>query len=177
MKIKFEPAKLFFFLMIVGWMPFAQAEGLPIVKDFTADAKESREKQVPIMVLFMSKSCSYCETVLQDFLLPLQRDPEYNRRVIFRQVDIDSKESILDFHGSETTHKSFSKKHVDWGVPTVKFFDSQGNELSSIVGLLTVDFYLGFIFNAIDESQNKINAAIKTPELAPMLTGNKEHEI
>jgi len=167
MKFKIEYARCFLFVLFIGWMPISQAEGLPVVKDFSADAKESREKQVPIMVLFMSKTCSYCETVLQDFLLPLQRDPQYTNKVIYRQIDVDSKDAILDFHGSETTLKSFAKKHVDWGVPTVTFFDSQGNELSSIVGLLTVDFYLGFIFNAIEESQEKINAAAKSSGTNP----------
>jgi len=145
-------------------MPFAQAEGLPVVKDFTVEAKESREKQAPIMVLFMSSSCGYCETVLKDFLLPMQRDPEYGNRVILRQIETGSKDKLIDFNGSVTTHSAFASRHLAWGVPTVMLFDSHGNELTSIVGLLTVDFYLAYLDNAISESQAKIKAAEKSQE-------------
>lgn len=141
-----------------------------MVKDFTSDAKESREKHVPILVLFMSNTCSYCDTVLEEFLLPMRRDPESGSQVILRQIEVDSKDKMVDFKGAETTHKSFANKHVDWGVPTVKLFDSKGNELSSIVGLLTVDFYLGFLNNAISESQEKINATEKQIEIKPQET-------
>lgn len=161
MKIMFKPIFLFLLLVIANWMTFAQAEGLPVVQDFTVEAKESREKQAPIMVLFMSNSCSYCETVLNDFLLPMQRDPQYNNRVILRQIETDSKNKLIDFDGTTTTHSAFSNKHLEWGVPTVMLFDSQGNVLTSIVGLLTVDFYLAYLDNAISESQAKIKSAEK----------------
>jgi len=169
MKILYKYMYLFLLLGMASWMPVAQSEGLPVVKDFTVEAKESREKQAPILVLFMSNTCSYCETVLQDFLLPMQRDPVYGSRVILRQIETDSREEMIDFNGSVTTHKSFSSKHVGWGVPTVMLFDSHGNELSSVVGLLTVDFYLGFLDNAISESQEKIRAAEKLQEKSPDL--------
>ena len=165
MKISFKPIFLFLLLAISGWMPFALAEGLPVVKDFTVEAKESREKQAPILVLFMSNSCSYCETALKDFLLPMQRDPEYSSRVILRQIEIGSSDKLVDFKGKTTTHRAFSSKHLESGVPVVVLFDSQGNELTSIVGLLTVDFYLAYLDNAISESQAKIKAAEKPQSL------------
>jgi thioredoxin-related protein len=161
MKITFKSILLFLLLATANWLSFAHAEGLPTVKDFTVEAKESSEKQAPILVLFMSKSCSYCETALKDFLLPMQRDSEYDNRVILRQIDTDSKDKLVDFKGKTTTHRAFSNKHLEWGVPTVVLFDSQGNELASIVGLLTVDFYLAYLDNAISESQAKIKAAAK----------------
>jgi thioredoxin-related protein len=165
MKITFKSFLLSLLLAIASWLPFAHAEGLPTVKDFTVEAKESSEKQAPILVLFMSKSCSYCETALKDFLLPMQRDSEYDNRVILRQIDTDSKDKLIDFKGKTTTHRAFSNKHLEWGVPTVVLFDSQGNELTSIVGLLTVDFYLAYLDNAISESQAKIKAAEKPQRL------------
>jgi thioredoxin-related protein len=165
MKIIFKPIFIFILLATASWLPFAHAEGLPSVKDFTVEAKESIEKQAPILVLFMSKSCSYCETALNDFLLPMQHDPEYGNRVILRQIDTDSKDKLVDFNGKTTTNRAFSSKHLEWGVPTVMLFDSQGNELASIVGLITVDYYLAYLDNAISESQAKIKAAEKPQKL------------
>lgn len=141
---------------VASWLPSAQAGNLPVVQDFTLDAKESTKKQAPILVLFMSKTCPYCEIVLQDFLLPMQRDREYDKKVILRQIETGSKDKLIDFNGATTSQSAFAKKHKAWGVPTIIFFDSNGRVLTSIVGLLTVDFYLAYLDNAINESQEKI---------------------
>jgi thioredoxin-related protein len=161
MKFAFKPVFIFLLLTLASWIPVTRAEGLPTVKDFTLEAKESREKLAPILVLFMSSSCRYCEIVLDDFLLPMQRDAQFNNRVILRQIETGSNARMIDFNGTVTTHSAFSSKHKVWGVPTVMLFDGQGKVLTSIVGLLTVDFYYAYLDNAISESQAKIKAAIK----------------
>ena len=140
-------------------MPTAQADGLPVARDFTVEAKDSKDKQAPILVLFMSSTCHYCKIVLRDFLLPMQRNPEYKNKVILRQIEISSKDKLIDFNGKITSHSEFSSRHKIWAVPTVVLFDSEGRVLTSIVGLLTVDFYLTYLDNAINESLAKIKAA------------------
>jgi len=137
----------------------AHAAGLPVVKDFTVEAKDARKRQVPILVLFMSESCSYCETVLEEFLLPMQRDPEYADKVILRQIESSSRDELIDFDGKVTTYRKFSGRHKVSGVPNVMLFDSNGQMLTFIEGLLTVDFYYGFLADAIEESLAKIRAA------------------
>jgi thioredoxin-related protein len=141
-----------------SWMPAAHAEGLPVVRDFTIEAKESKHKQAPILVLFMSQTCPYCEQVLEEFLLPMQRNPDYAGNVILRQIDIGSSNKLVNFNGKITTQSVFAKAHDVWAVPTVMLFDSQGRELTKIIGLLTLDFYLAYLDNAINESQAKIKA-------------------
>ena len=111
------------------------------------------------MVLFMSETCPYCEKVLQDFLLPMQRDPDFKNKVILRQIESSSGERLIDFDGTATTYNNFSRKHKVWGVPNVMLFDSNGKVLTSIVGLLTVDYYYAYLVNAIDESLEKIKAS------------------
>jgi thioredoxin-related protein len=137
----------------------SHAAGLPVVKDFTVEARDARQRQVPILVLFMSETCEYCETVLEEFLLPMQRDPEFKDKVILRQIESGSGEALIDFYGKSTTYSSFSSRHKVWGVPNVMLFDSNGQVLTSIEGLLTVDFYYAFLVDAIDESLAKIKAS------------------
>jgi thioredoxin-related protein len=152
---------LILFGTTANWAPAAQTESLPAVKDFKVEAKESQTKQAPIMVLFMSNTCTYCEKVLQDYLLPMQRDHEYDNKVILRQIEINSQDKLIDFNGKVTTQSAYSSTHKIWAVPTIMLFDSQGHELTQIVGLLTLDFYLAYLDNAINESQAKIKAQAK----------------
>jgi len=150
---------IFFLAAAIDCWSLAQATGLPVVKDFTFEAGDARQRQVPILVLFMSETCEYCETVLEDFLLPMQRDPEFKDKVILRQIESSSKDALIDFEGKTTTYSSFSSRHKVRGVPNVMLFDSNGQVLTYIEGLLTVDFYYAFLVDAIDESLAKIKAA------------------
>lgn len=161
MKQKFTLALLALLGISTLWIPSAHAEGLPRVKDFRIESKESDNKQAPILVLFMSQTCPYCETVLNDFLLPMQRDRTYNDKVILRQMESGSNTKLVDFDGKVTTQRAFASKHEVWAVPTVMLFDSQGHELTKIVGLLMVDYYLAYLDIAIEESQAKIKATFK----------------
>lgn len=137
----------------------AGTEGLPYVKDFTAEGKAAQAKQLPILVLFMSPHCFYCERVLKEFLLPMTRNADYKTKVIMRQIDIGSNAKLRDFNGELTTQRQFASARKVQLVPTVKLFDGQGNELTEpIVGLLTVDYYGGYLDNAIDEALAKIKA-------------------
>jgi len=154
-------ALLFLTYSSASSIPAAQAEGLPTVQDFTVEAKASTTKQAPIMVLFMSKTCKYCEIVLQDFLLPMQRDHEYDNKVILRQIEFNSKNKLIDFNGKVTSQSAFASKYKVWAVPTIILFDGQGRELTKIVGLLTLDYYSAYLDDAIDESQAKIKSAVQ----------------
>jgi len=144
--------------------PVSQAEGLKSVKDFRIEAKESDQKKAPILVLFMSQTCRYCEIVLQDFLLPMQRDHEYDKKVILRQIEYNSKKQLVDFNGNVTTQSAFASKNKVWAVPTIILFDSQGNELTKIVGLLTVDYYSVYLDDAINMSQEKIKSSVHSSQ-------------
>ncbi len=155
-------SSLFLIITAASFIPLARADELPSVMDFTVDAKESHAKQKPILVLFMRSSCRYCKTVLKDYLLPMQRDPAFKDRVILRQIETSSMDTLIDFDGNKTTHSAFSAKHQVWVVPDIKLFDSNGQVLTSIVGLLNVYFYYAHLENSIDESQAKIKANSKS---------------
>lgn len=161
MKQTITLALLILWGLTASWMTTARADGLPDVQNFTLEAKQSLHKQAPIMVLFMSDSCTYCEQVLREFLLPMQRDAEYDNKVILRQIQIGSSQKLVDFNGKITNPGTFARAHKVWAVPTVVLFDSQGQVLTEIVGLLTVDFYQAYLDIAINESQAKIKAAAK----------------
>ena len=151
-------ATIILLAVAIGCLSISRAAGLPVVKDFTVEAGEAHKKQIPILVLFKGESCSYCDTVLNDFLLPIQRDPEFKDNVILRQIDSSSGDTLVDFDGKNTTYSGFSSRHNVSVVPNVMFFDSNGRKLTYIEGLLTVDFYYGFIVDAINESLERIRA-------------------
>ncbi|MDP2784718.1 MAG: thioredoxin family protein [Sulfurimicrobium sp.] len=137
----------------------ARADELAFASDLTREAAISQTRQIPVLILFTAPNCAYCEQVKQEFLLPMQRNPEYADKVIFRQVDMQSQRKLVDFSGNVTTHARFCKQHKIKLTPTIKLFDAAGNSLiEPLVGLSTPDFYGAYLDAAIDQALEKIRS-------------------
>lgn len=147
---------IFLVLTFTGCSKTSQADQLPEINDIRIEARESAQKEIPILVLFMSNYCHYCEIALDEFLLPMQRDPAFKDKVILRQVDTSSQHKFLDFAGNMTSSNAFASKMHIWGVPHIMLFDQHGNKLSELKGLLTLDFYNAYLEAAIEEATKKI---------------------
>jgi len=133
------------------------ADGLVHAKNFQTDARTAATRQVPILVVFTTPDCPYCERVKHDYLIPMHKDPAYRTRVIIREVTIGSTGPLTDFDGKPTTEGAFAAAHKVFMVPTVQVFDTQGHDVGdAIVGLLIPDFYFGYLENAIDAGVNKV---------------------
>lgn len=134
-----------------------RAEDIPYISDLARDAEVSRTRQIPILVLFKAQDCAYCERVRRDFLLPLQRNPEYAGKVILRQIYRDGKGRIVDFSGKTVTPAQFTGQQGVKFSPTVKLLDADGRTLAEpLIGLTTPDFYGAYLDRAIDEALGKL---------------------
>jgi thioredoxin-related protein len=142
-------------LMLAG--AAGAADGLVHAKDFQADARTAAKRRVPIMVVFTTPGCSYCERVKREYLVPMHQDPAYRNRVIFREVTMGATTPLTGFDGAPTTEGAFAAGHKVFMVPTVMVFDTHGVATSeAIVGLLIPDFYFGYLEAAIDEGVRKV---------------------
>lgn len=130
---------------------------VPLTDSLKTEGREATNRRVPIMLLFASPDCRYCERVKNEYLGPMVNDPAYRNKVIIRQVEVGSDWTLVGFDGKKTTHGAYAAGQKVYMVPTVKVVDAQGKELSKpIVGLLTPDFYFGYIESAIDEGLEKL---------------------
>lgn len=147
---------------ILAWAMTLPALGdghadVPLTDSLKQEGKDAAGRKVPIMLLFASPECHYCERVKNEFLGPMVNDPAYRNKVIIRQVEVGSDWTLIGFDGKKTTHGAYASGQKVFMVPTVKVVDAQGKELSKpIVGLLTPDFYFGYIESAMEEGLEKI---------------------
>jgi thioredoxin-related protein len=159
-----------FMFAILAWMAhapvWADAVGVPFSQNLQADAQLAKSRGVPLLVMFSSPNCTYCERVLNEFLLPMQRNPDYAKKVLMRQVEVGSDRKLIDFKGKTTTNGGFAVQHNVMLSPTVIVFDYQGNEAADpVVGLGTVDYYGSFLDNAIDAGLAKVRAHVSAQRL------------
>lgn len=136
--------------------PARAADGLVHAKNFQADARAAAARKVPFMVIFTSPGCHYCERVKNEFLIPMHKDKAYRNKAVIREVTIGASTPLVDFDGTKTTEGAFAAAHKVFMVPTVKVLDLQGDDAAeAIVGLLTPDYYFGYLEAAIDEGLRK----------------------
>ncbi len=120
--------------------------------DMTALSKLSREKGVPILLMFASENCYYCKRLETEVLGPMRLAGIDPQRVILRKVMMDKYDTLRDFSGSERNAENFV---IDRGVevvPTLQLVDATGRELVPN-GYQTPGLYENFLEKAIDVSQ------------------------
>lgn len=122
--------------------------------DLREEARIARERNLVLMIEFSSESCGYCRKIESLFLLPMQRNDEYDDKVLIRSISLDSYETVIDFDGDSIDTREFAARYGASLTPTLVFVDSRGVEVSEkLVGIWSEDFYGWFIDSRIEEAR------------------------
>ncbi len=154
--------------------PGAAAQGattLPLARNLAADGRDVAASKRPLLVLFSETGCPWCERARREFLLPMQGNPDYQAKVVFRQIDIDQKTPLTAFDGAATSHQAFARAMKIKRFPTVLLLGPEGEVLAEpLVGLGIADYYGAYLDERIDGAAAKLArapAAKQPPENNP----------
>ncbi|MBL0140881.1 MAG: thioredoxin fold domain-containing protein [Betaproteobacteria bacterium] len=137
----------------------APSTALPLATDLRADARLSRARKEPIVILFSLPGCPYCEIVRRSHLAPMHRDPRESGRAIIRQIDIDSDVALVGFAGERTTHARVARAHDVRAAPVVAFLDGEGRAAADpLSGMLLPDFYSAYLDAALESARARLAA-------------------
>ncbi|MBE9525712.1 MAG: thioredoxin family protein [Proteobacteria bacterium] len=140
---------------------YADEDNFPQPTNFHLTSEDAKIKNIPIMVLFSSVYCDYCKFIKEEFLNPMIKSGDYVDKVIIRVVEDDQGDEVIDFNDKLIESGSFSDRYEIVFIPTILFIDSNGKELADrVVGLGNVEYFGGFIDDAIENSQLKINLTL-----------------
>ena len=125
--------------------------------DLRDEAHLAREKNLVLVLEFSSEYCGYCRRLEELFLLPMQRNADYDTKILIRRVSLDMYETLVDFDGRSMSTSEFASRYGVSLTPTLLFLNSEGEEMSEkLVGIWSEDFYGGFIDNRIDEARERL---------------------
>lgn len=151
---------------VLGWLAIlacclttsARAD-VPLARDLQQDAEAARAMNGVVLVIFVGAHCSYCETALKEFLIPMSGNADYLSKVVMRRIDNSSFREIKDFQGRKSSHHQFANDNNARMTPTVMVFDSAGKLLAQpVIGLSTLDYYGVSLDQAIDLGVAKVRA-------------------
>lgn len=157
---------------VLGWLAIlscsialARAD-VPYAQDLQKDAEAARAVQGVVLLVFVGAHCSYCETALKEFLIPMSGNADYLTKVVMRQVESTGFRDLKDFQGRKVSHRKFAGENGARLTPTVMIFDGEGRQLAKpVVGVTTLDYYGFYLDQAIDQGVAKIRS--KLGDLTP----------
>ncbi len=125
--------------------------------DLREEARQAREQNLVLVIEFSSEYCGFCRRLEELFLLPMQRNAEYDSKILIRTVSLDMYETLVDFDGQSMSTTEFASRYNVSLTPTLLFLNSEGVEMSEkLVGIWSEDYYGGFIDNRIDEARERL---------------------
>lgn len=128
------------------------------LQSFQHVAATARTRGVPIVVMFCSFWCKYCDAMEQQVLKPMMLNDKYRKRILLKKLEVDSDLTITDFDGAQYRSDEISKVYNVKLYPTVVFFDANGREVSQrIVGMPSGEY----VFNEFDGAIDKAVQALK----------------
>lgn len=145
---------LFLFSTLLQLSPLLmadRADTLISAKDWAVEATAARESGIPIMVVFSTDDCHYCEKLKRDVLQPIVAQGRLAGKVHLREFNIDTGGKITDFDGDRIRSRIFVSRYDVFATPTVILLDHEGTPLSSpIIGFNSADEYTQNLNQVID---------------------------
>lgn len=159
-------------MLILFSLPKASAKGALIeLENLQALAAESKDKSLPIMLMFGAEWCEYCE-VLNEFVFdPMMLGGMYEGRVVLmRHVGVDEQALIPDWQG-QPIQKSKWAYQIDADLtPTVVFYDGNGEEVAPrIVGISELSLFTGLIHQNLNIAYKNMGLSKRIPATAELL--------
>jgi thioredoxin-related protein len=142
--------------MLASAVYAAREEAVEMItaSDLRDEARIAREGDLVLVLEFSSEYCGYCRKLEAMFLLPMQRNADYDDKVLIRSVSLDSYETLTDFEGNFISTREFAARYQVSVTPTLVFLNSDGLEISDkLVGIWSEDFFGAYIDNRIEEAR------------------------
>lgn len=141
--------------------PFAVSAEVtvPMARDLAADARDARERDVAILLVFSADHCPYCDKLEENIIRPMLISGDYDDKVVVRKIDLDRGSQLRDFDGSRRSPGDLASRYRAYLTPTVVLVDADGERLAPrIRGINVVDYYWETLDGSIAQALAKIRA-------------------
>lgn len=160
MNIRKTVLKRFLPYLVVLLLPGLAASGSVEMiqsQDLRDESRIVDESNLILVIEFSSEYCGYCRQLEQDFLMPMQRNSDYDDTILIRSVSMSDYEYLVDFEGRSVSTVKFASQFGVFVTPTLVFPDANGVEMAEkLVGFWSADYFGGFIDSSIDEAREKL---------------------
>lgn len=139
--------------ILAGHKPLSDRPELKQITDIRETARLAKTSNLPILMMFGTDECPYCQLLKEDFLIPMIISGDYTDKVILREVHVASRSDIIDFSGKNISISDFAERYKVRLFPTMVFIDTNGQVLvNNIIGITTPSLFGGTLDDHIDRA-------------------------
>lgn len=132
--------------------------------DWTQVAQSAQEGKAPIIILYTSSECPYCERLKEEVLRPMFRNDPNSQLAVVREVDINKGGKMTDFDGERIRSRHFKKRYKVYAAPTLLILDVSGTPLNKpLVGYNSKEQYTPMLESALEKSRSLIKMPSSLP--------------
>lgn len=140
--------------LLAGLLVLPSAGAIEPVGDLQALGADAARRGVPIVLAVTRDECGYCETLKRDILEPMRIAGEDPRRVLIRELDVDSGAAVVGFDGAPSTAGAVAGAYDAPFTPTLLFVGPDGAEIAErMVGINTPEMYGWYLDRTIDAAR------------------------
>ena len=140
--------------LLVGLLALPSAGAIEPVGDLQALGADAARRGVPIVLAVTRDECGYCETLKRDILEPMRIAGDDPRRVLIRELDVDSGTAVVGFDGLPSTAGAVAGTYDAPFTPTLLFVGPDGAEIAErMIGINTPEMYGWYLDRAIDAAR------------------------
>jgi len=123
--------------------------------DWTQVAQTAQDGNAPILVLYTSDECPYCERLKEEVLHPMFRNDPNSHLAVVREVDINKGGKMTDFDGERIRSRYFKKRYKVFAAPTLLILDATGTPLAKpLVGYNSKEKYASMLESTLEKSRS-----------------------
>ncbi len=140
MKTLFFPilSSLFIFILFFGITNSTVSQSSLKWYSFDEAMQKSKRESKPVLVDFYADWCSWCKEMdKQTFSNPSVRR-QLNKNFVLARIDVQKKQKI-NYKGKTFSEREFQAALNVTGLPTLAFFDKNGNLVTTVPGFMTKD--------------------------------------
>ena len=124
--------------------------------DLASLGSEAAASRVPVMLVFWSDSCGYCEILHEEVLVPLQASSSYPKRLRMVRIEF-GQQRYTGFDGVPISGSDLALRYGVQVTPTVLLVDADGTPLTEpLVGLPSIDFYWAYFDQALEAAETAL---------------------
>ena len=148
MKAPFRFGIFVWFLLASGVVLSDSSGGILSTDDWSAEVAAACRAGLPILILFGSENCGYCERLKSEVFEPLAQNGAIKSLGWIRELDIKRGGKIRDFDGEKIRTKIFVDRYGVFATPTLILVDNQGKPLGApLVGYNNAEDYRSYLEN------------------------------
>lgn len=136
------------------WAQSGGAATLPAAQSLPDELARALQNKQALIVMVSLDGCIFCRQARQSHLSPLHK-----AGTVIVQVDMRSKQPVLDFAGKLTTHDQLTRLWKVSITPTLLFFGPGGKEVAErMEGAYLPDFYGPYLEERMAQGRKALSA-------------------